>query len=57
MFAGVFIWLFIEKKYTKPGGYCSNFIANCSSVNILMFFVNMLSYKILIVQEENGTVL
>ena len=34
-------------------------IANCSGVNILQtsltFFVNMLNYRILIVQEENDS--
>ena len=54
---GVFIWWFKEDSCSKIHG---NWIANCSSVTsyrrFLMFFVNMLNYRILIVQEENDIV-
>ena len=54
----LFIWLFIEENCSKCGD-CFNMQvthAVTSYRRLLLFFVIMLNYRILIVQEENDTV-
>ena len=62
MFTAVFIGLFIEENYLKASGKIMHLlqiarVGTSFSRLLLMFLVNMLNYRILIVQEENDIVL